>query len=424
MRPTRTVAVEPDATPPARHAARIRFIHNYFHPDVSSVSQLISDVAFHLAAEGNEVSVIASSNRYEASGRGSLSSRETVGGVAVRRVWASSLGKGSYLSRLSDQLFFCVGATSAALFAPRADTVVLLTNPPLFATLGLLLKRIRGERFIYVVMDLYPDVAVRSRLFAESSWLNRMLRKLTEVTLRGADRVVVLGDCMREEVLRYGTDAERIAVIRNWVDERTLQPARDKANPFRQRHGLQDKFVVMYSGNMGVAHRFDDLLEVALRLRERPDLVFVFVGGGARREEITRFREVNRLENLLLLPYQDQADLSHSLSAGDVHFVSLRAGFEGLVVPSKVYGTMAAGRPTIYQGAADGEVARMITAHGIGKVVEEENADALESAILRLYGDRALARRMGDRARTVLCDGYSREQAMKSYVALLCESAG
>jgi glycosyltransferase involved in cell wall biosynthesis len=175
----------------------------------------------------------------------------------------------------------------------------------------------------------------------------------------------------------------------------------------------------MYSGNMGVAHHFDDILEVARRRRDDPRLVFAFIGDGMRRTEVEAFRERHRLENICLLPYQSADRLALSLGAGDVHFVSLREGFEGLVVPSKSYGIMAAARPILYQGGRSGEIAKMILEHGIGEVVAEGDADALERVIATLSDDPIRTARLGCRAREVLQRHYSRDAALDHYRRVL-----
>jgi glycosyltransferase involved in cell wall biosynthesis len=397
----------------------IRFIHNYFHPDVSSVSQVITEIARDLSAHGCDVSVIASRNWYTGGRPERLVAREEIDGIRVRRIWGPSLGKRALTGRLMDLASFVTGAALAAFVSRRVDTVVLLTNPPMFAALGLLLRRLRGERFVYVVMDLYPDIATESGFLREGSLSARCMRWLTRRTLRGADRVVVLGSCMEERVLSYGAPRERVDVIRNWADDEAIRPVAAEGNPFRAEQRWEGKFVVMYSGNMGVAHRFDDILEVARRLRDDPSLIFAFIGDGVRRKEIEEARERHGLENVCLLPYQSADRLALSLGAGDVHFVSLREGFEGTVVPSKTYGIMAAARPILYQGGRSGEIARMILDHGIGEVVPERDVDALERVIAALRHDPERTKRLGCRAREVLQRDYSRNAALARYRCVL-----
>jgi glycosyltransferase involved in cell wall biosynthesis len=250
------------------------------------------------------------------------------------------------------------------------------------------------------------------------------MASITRMTLKEADRVVVLGECMRQAVIAYGAAQEKTTVIHNWVNEKVIRPLSPNENEFRKAHGFDGQFVVMYSGNMGIAHRFGDILEVARQLHGRFDIRFVFIGDGVRRKEIADFRSRHDLGNILILPYQDRSRLTESIGAGDVHFVSLREGFEGLVVPSKTYGIMAAGRPILYQGNAHGEIARMIIEKGFGEVVPEGEVNLLEMAILRLYNDRALADLLGKRARAALEEEYSMQRAMDAYEGIFKNAGG
>jgi glycosyltransferase involved in cell wall biosynthesis len=310
---------------------------------------------------------------------------------------------------------FCLLASVRALYSSRADVVVLLTNPPFFSAIGSLLKRFRGERFVYVLMDIYPDVAIRGGVLREGSLAERVLRRLARFTLKEADVVVVLGENMKEAALHSGAIPSRVKVIPNWADPDRIFPVPAVGNRLRRSLGLDGKFVVEYSGNMGVSHSFGDLLAVIEEMQVFEDIRFVFIGGGERRPEIDAFVRTKRLENVVLLPYQDDTALPQSLSMGDVHYVSLREGFEGLVFPSKVYGIMAAGRPLIYQGTGGDDVARMVVEGGMGIVVRPGDKDGLREAIFALYRDREGRLRMGENGRRALVEKYSAAKGLDSY---------
>jgi glycosyltransferase involved in cell wall biosynthesis len=398
---------------------KVRIIHQYFHPDLSSTSQVISQVAFYLAERGEEISVLCSRNRYDGSQRGVLAPREVIDGVAVRRCWGPSLPRRFPVARVLNMISFCVSAAIRALVAPRVDAVVLMTDPPLFSVVGSLLKRLRGERFVYVLMDVYPQVAVQAGVLKDRSPAERVFRRVARTTLREADAVVVLGEDMKEEAIRSGASPDKVIIIRNWSDPERIFPFPGEKNRFRRELGLEGKFVIEYSGNLGVSHYFEDLLSVAEELRDHEDIRLLFVGNGVRLSEVKEFVAQRQLENVAFLPYQDFSVLAESLSAGDVHFVSLRSGFEGLVVPSKVYGIMASGKPVIYQGERSGEVARMVEREGIGFVIPPGDRDGLRDRILLLYRDRAARERMGEAARQALLEKYSVASGLVRYRRVL-----
>ncbi len=395
---------------------RFRILHTFFYPDKSAVSQILTDLAFHLSQAGHRVDVISSRGDYE--GGSTLPPRESVNGVSIRRIWSPSLGKKSALARIADLGSYAIGSTMRALFARRADCVIVLTNPPMYAFVGMLLRLIRRESYIYVVMDLYPDIAVQAGMLARRSPLRYLAAWLTRLTLKFARSVVVLGECMAGAVEKYGVPREKIEIIRNWGDD-GVQPLEPQENPLRAELGYRDEFVVMYSGNMGIGHRFDDILQVALELRDNKNIRFLFVGGGVRRGTIEKFRQEHQLDNIIVRSYFPREQLACSLPVGDAHFVSLREGFEGLIVPSKPYGVMAAGRPIIYQGSANGEIARMLTQQGGGQVVAEGDHAGLKDLIVRWAANRAEAQEVGRHGREIFDRLYTRQIGLKRYTQVL-----
>jgi glycosyltransferase involved in cell wall biosynthesis len=268
-------------------------------------------------------------------------------------------------------------------------------------------------------MDIYPDVAIQAGLLGERSLLASILSALARFALGKASAVIVIGRCMVERASEMGVPADSIHLIPNWVNENHVFPVSHPDNSLRHELGLQGAFVVLYSGNLGVSHSFDDVLEVARRCRGMRDLRFVFVGDGTRRAEVERTQMRDRLDNVILLPYQPSERLAESMSLGDVHFITLRERFEGLVVPSKAYAALAAGRPSIYQGNAAGEVARMIVEEQVGLVVSQGDPDGLERAVLHYYDNPDLVAVQGERALALAKSEYSCRHALERYAGLL-----
>lgn len=372
-----------------------------------------------MASGGDDVSVLCSRNRYDGGTGNRLPFRERIDGVEIRRCWGPNCGKRSLPGRVLDMSSFCISAFGRLLTAARVDTVLFLTNPPLIGFLGAWRRRLRKERFVYVLMDVYPDVAIRGGILRENGWVARALRRLARIPLEAADAVVVLGEDMKDVVIRQGAPAEKVTIIRNWADPAKVFPVPPDRNPLRAKWGLAGKFVVEYSGNFGISHDFADLLSAAEALRTDDGIRFLLIGDGVRRSEVEEFVTARKLPNVLLLPYQDASSLAWSLSAGDIHYVSLRKGFEGLVVPSKAYGAMAAGRPIVYQGAETGEIARMVDRERIGFVVPPADRKSLLDRIVELYRNPETRRRQGERARRALEERYSAEIGLALYRKVL-----
>jgi glycosyltransferase involved in cell wall biosynthesis len=245
-----------------------------------------------------------------------------------------------------------------------------------------------------------------------------MASRLDRLCLSGADAVVALGRCMRDRLLAKGVEAERIRVIGVWSDEEEIDAERGE-NPFRSRWEIGDRTLVMYSGNFGLGHDVETFLAAAERLRGDDRVRFAFVGGGKRKREVDDFVRERGLRNCIVEGHQPRELLGALLTAADLHLVTIRTGVEGIMVPSKFYGILAANRPAILVGAAEGEIARTIVEEHCGEIVAVSEVEALVAAILRRVEDPALGKAEGDRGRAALVDRFSRRHRCAAWRRLL-----
>jgi colanic acid biosynthesis glycosyl transferase WcaI len=397
---------------------RIRIFNTY-----EPVTSFYRDLLPVLAERGADIEVIISRAEYRP-GRGELHATLTHSGITVTRLPVLFPGYQGRLRKILIMLSYLIAAAAYSLSRPRVDLNLFLSQPPLFSLWGYVLKAIRRQAYCCLVMDLYPDLALKDGLLGKAHRLAAFLKSISRFALKRADRVIVIGRCMAAHLREAGVRDERLRVITNWAHEREIFPIPRTANRMCQEFGIREKdFIVLYSGNIGVTHFFDDFVEAVRRLRDVEDLRFIVIGDGSRRQQLERAKHQLALDNLLLLPFQPAPRLAESLSLADVHFISLRPGFEGLVVPSKAYGAMAVGRPIVYQGSDCGEIARMIMEENIGAVVPVNDPDGLTGTILKYYEDRALGREQGERARELSLDRFSRENALAKYKSALLELA-
>ncbi len=400
---------------------RVLLLNQYYAPDEAATAQLLGDVGEALSRSGHEVRVICSSRSYADPTR-RYPRRERLRGVDVRRVSTTGFGRSSRLGRSVDYATFLLGAVLEALSGKRPHVVLALSTPPLVAAVGLGVARIRGARLLYWVMDVYPDLAFELGAIRPGSAAARILRALTRRTLRHADRTVAL-DVAMERRLR-GMGAERVVVIPNWADERSVVPRSTSGHRLRSEWGWDGKFVVLYSGNMGLAHEFDTVLAAAGALRSEPGVLFAFVGGGPRRGEVERRAAELGLANVEFRSYVPREVLGESLTAGDVHLVTLRARMSGLLVPSKIYGILAAGRPTIYVGPPEGEIAEILASGDCGTRVANGDAAGLARAVRAYLGDPGRRADEGARARSRFETCYTRSHAEAAFLRVVGELAG
>lgn len=413
---------------------RILIINQPFWPDVVATAQHMADWAEHLASQGHTVTVIASRSVY-GKGGAVLPKRDTYKGVTIYRVGSNLFTKGRILTRLVDFGLFHVRALLRALTLPRQEVVVCLTTPPMVGMVGRLLKLFRGSRYVQYEMDLYPDVAIALGVMKPRGMAARVFDRIHRYLLKKADRIIVLGRCMQARLAAKGVPAGKMVQVTPWADPEEIIPVPRAQNGFRQEQGLGEKFVVMYSGNLGLGHDIETVCRAMKRLHAEGDrsVAFAFIGGGRRVEEVRRFVEMQGegMPMPLVLPYQPREKLSETLSAADLHLITQGVGTSGIIVPSKYYGILAAGRPSLYIGPFDTEVALSIGENGFGSLVEVGDVDGVIDAI-RLWQRRLLAGDAGERgggegaafearSREVLRARYSR-QACTATLSRMLES--
>jgi colanic acid biosynthesis glycosyl transferase WcaI len=399
---------------------RIIFINRFFYPDLSATSQMLTDLAFYLATREFEIHVITSAQAYDDPTR-AFPPFEVVQGVEIRRIATSRFGRARLFGRLLDYATFYIGAAWELFRVARSgDIVVAKTDPPMISVVAAIVARWRGAALVNWIQDLFPEVAealdvVKNRMFGA------VLRGLRNNSLNVAWCNVVIGTGMAERLLQEGIPKDRIRVIHNWSDGEEIRPIDRPENALLAQWGLEGKFVVGYSGNMGRAHEFTTLLEAAERLSANPDIVFLLIGDGAQRASIVCFAEQRGLKNIVLKPYQPRELLKLSLGVPHVHVVSLIPSLEGLIVPSKFYGIAAAGRPTLCVGDQAGEIPRLIEAHACGWTVAPGHASVLADRILELTGNREMVDAAGRNARRAFEMNFDQRIAMQQWHSLIHE---
>lgn len=400
------------------------FINQHYWPDVASTGQHLTDLAEHLANDGFDVEVLCASGRY-LSGRLDVPEKETHKGVRIHRVKTTSLGRGSNVGRIFDYASFYTQVLGLLLFGRRVDLVVVLTTPPLLGFACATIGKLRRRRYAIWSMDLHPDAEEALGMLKSGSLLARLLHGLNGFGYRKAELIVDLGPVMKQRLLNKKVAADRLRTIPVWNKADEVFPVEPEENPLRTELGLSDKFVVMYSGNAGLAHRFDEVFEVMRRLNGHPDIFFLFVGSGPRRAEIEAFIRANNIGNARYLDYFSRDKLAYSLSIGDVHLLTLRNDMGGIAAPGKLYGIMAAGRPVVVVGPRQSEPALTTIDEQVGVVVDtttsmgNEAADRLEVELLSLYGNPIERHRLGAHARRAFLASYEQAVVCKFWSQLL-----
>ena len=394
--------------PRSRAPQTLLVLSQTFVPDPASVGQHMADVAVEMARRGHRVLVYASARGYE-NPSARYPKRENLKGVEIRRFGFASFGKKTILLRVLGTASFMIQAIWVVLTTRNLGGIFFSTSPPLIGVAALVGKWIRRVPIAYWAMDLNPDQLIAMGKITPTSLPARVLETANRLILRNSALVVALDRFMADRLRKRVPDLDRkMLVAPPWPHDSHLEPLPHDQNPFRQRHGLGNKFVVMYSGNHSPANPLRTLLDAALRLKDDPRITFLFVGGGLGKKEVEAFAQEHRLANVVSLPYQPLADLRYSLSAADVHVVSLGEDMVGIVHPCKIYGAMTVGRPILFFGPRPSHVADILDDNPIGRQIEHGNVDAAVDAIEQFAAapPAALAD-MGSTAQRVLTERFT-----------------
>ncbi len=391
----------------------------YFLPDFGSAPVLMNELAGHLAARGEKVEVVTTIPRKRPPDLdGLLYSRREQDGFTVKRFWTNATPHP--IGRLMAWNIYTAG-TLANLAGIRRGDVMFLRTPPLqLGWTGFWAKALRGATILLNVQDIHPDLSIESGILTNPAAI--ALAKSIERWVYGiSDRIVVISEGFRRNLLAKGVPASKLEVIPNWVDTDFLKPVA-KDNPVARRLGLDDRFVLMYSGTVSISSNvaLERVLDAAARLRKTaPDVVFAIVGEGLKKDSLEAKARGMGLDNVRFIPFQPYADLAALFSSADVLMVPLDAEKSQLSVPSKLFNSMAAGRPILALAPPDSEVAAIVGTTGAGVVLPPGDVEGIAAAVLRLRGDAAGRDRMGAAARGHVQANYSKTVVMAAYERVL-----
>ena len=370
---------------------RILLLNQFFWPDSAATSQLLTDLARGLSARGHEVYSISAEGGY------ALEDVSDPPPVKMHRVSATRFARGR-LGRVLSYGSFFASCLLHGLTARRPDLVITLTTPPLLSLIGSAIQFCRRSKHFIWEMDVYPDVAVDLQYFKAGGLLDRVTGLLADFSRRRSDGILALGPCMRDRLVTRGIPAAKIHIAENWADGSLIQPL--------PRNPGDERLTILYSGNLGLAHDVDTIFSAMKELKNDHRFRFVFAGGGPLRRELEQSCRFEAIPSAEFKPYSPKVSLGESLGAGDIGLVTQRTACLGSVVPSKVYGLLAAGRPILYIGPAASTVAGLIERHRCGWQVDCGNSMGLAELLQSLAAGRQRVEVAGQKARAAFLEHY------------------
>lgn len=405
------------------HKTSALFLSHYFWPEEMATSEMLSGIAFSLSRIGISVSGLAGHPAY----RGNmerLPSNVEHGGVHIRRVWSTQFDKNNVLGRVLNTSTFTISSLISCLFITRPNVMISVTNPPLLPWVSWVMHTIRGIPYVLIIHDVYPDVAVALNRIPKNSIIEKTWKFLNRLSYTKATRIVVLGECMAD-VLRKELSFEqhsKVVVIPNWADGQMIQPMQRKDHPLLKEWGVANKFVIQYSGNIGLFHEIETIINAAEQLKHINDIHFVFIGDGGQLPWLNRQVKERELDNVTLMPFQPKERLPLTLTACDAALVTLKDEVTGLCIPSKLYGVLAAGKPVLCVANPASESSQMVKLHSCGITVLPGDSKSLAEAIRCLKETNEDCQRYGKAARNAYENNYTLDIIASKYADMLNEA--
>jgi glycosyltransferase involved in cell wall biosynthesis len=394
----------------------ILLFNEYYPPDTSATAKMAAQVAETLA-QTHQVTVLAGRPSYDPDEYYPFSflRREIRNRVTVERVGSTTYPRHQMRRRVSNYLSYLALAVPRALFI-RPDVVLAMTDPPVAGIAGAFIGRLLDRPFVYNIRDLYPDMAIGGDIVRPNSWV-ALWERLHRRALRQAARVIVLGDDMRNRILSKGVAPGHVVVVRDGAAIAASMP--EPGDPIVQEIRCGFPFVALHAGNLGFYGAWGTLLKAA-EILGNENTGLVFIGDGANRVQLQA--SVNGSSNVRFLPFRPVEQVSHVMLAGDLHIVTIRRGLEGVVVPSKLYSILAAGRPVLAVAAPESDAARIVCESGCGIAVDPDDPAAVAGAIREMRNDPARLAEMGRRARGA-AEKYARVNELQKFAGIIEEAA-
>jgi len=400
----------------------IIILTQYFYPDVASTGQLLSELSKGLSEKNVNVEVITAAPSY--SYKIPALKKENYFNVNIKRIWSIRLSKNNRFGQIVNSTTFFTNALLKLIFRKNLSNLLLVSNPPFLPFLGYIMQKFKGIKFIYLVHDVFPEKAVKLDYLKEDSIFIKLWKYMDRKLLISASKIVVLSESMKLVMERkFDTmkvsGKHKIVMIHNWADEEFIKPSETKAETFRKKYNLQDKFLIQYSGNLGASYDLEKILEVAKSFKNE-NYCFLLIGDGVKKNKLMKMKNDYKLTKVLFLPYLEKSMLPYSLVSPDISVITYEEKLEGLLMPSKLYTILASGTPVIVLCKKGSEVDKIITEAECGFTVND-NIKEFEEKISFLANNKEIRDKFGKNARAFFEKNYTLRKSVDEYYSIIKE---
>lgn len=396
----------------------IIFFTQLYYPDMTTTAIIMADLAEDLASYGLDVGVVCAQATYLINEQSPKT--EAHNGVGIKRVWTFLFNKNKNIGRILNSTSCFLSMFPKLFYGNRDDLLVFNTNPALLPLLGLFTNKIRKQKYVILIHDLWPELPAQVGMISRNGLIYRLIDFVNILALRNASGIVVLSETMKHVILRKVPEKRgKVHVLPNWADRNRIYPVPKENNEILKKTGLKDKKIVMYSGNIGRYQPMEVMIQAAGKLKRRKDIAFVFAGDGGKKKEIERMAVSMNLDNVTFLPFQSLDRLAESLSMANLSLVGIYPENEGVIMPSKLYGLLAIGKPIICVSDPESEVVGILRAADAGVDSSIDDSEELARKIEEVLDNETRAVEMGENGRRYFLEHFERKKITRKWRDLL-----
>lgn len=392
---------------------KLVLVSEFFYPYKTSTQKILTELAEDFVEYGLEVDVLTTKNAYREE-KQELKKYEVYKGINIKRIFSTEGNRDSKVGRLLNYITFTSSVFFNLLFKKDYDKILFVSNPPLVPYIGYLIKKIRKKDYVYLVHDIYPDVAEKLGVIQKGSFISKVMNYMNSKIYKNAQKIIALGKDMKQVIVNKGISPDKIEIVTNWADSK-VNFEKEVSREFYEKYNLADKFNILYTGNISRVHAIDTIIDVARKLNDSKEIQFTFVGDGNRKEYIYELKEKEGLDNIQLGNYMFGEEYNNLLNCADLFISTLQEGIEGLGVPSKTYTYMSVAKPLIAIMSKESEIGSMVSQFNLGKQFDGNQVNEISEFILELKNDKELYSSICDNVRSKFISEYERKKVTKKF---------
>ncbi|WP_195964493.1 glycosyltransferase family 4 protein [Clostridium cuniculi] len=392
---------------------KLVLVSEFFYPYKTSTQKILTELAEDFVEYGLEVDVLTTKNAYREE-KQKLKKYEIYKGINIKRIFSTEGNRDSKIGRFLSYITFTSSVFFNLLFKKDYDKILFVSNPPLVPYVGYLIKKIRKKDYVYLVHDIYPDVAEKIGVIKKGSIVSKVMNYMNGKIYKNAEKIIALGKDMKQVIINKGITPDKIEIVTNWADSK-VNFEKEVSRDVYEKYNLLDKFNILYTGNISRVHAIDTIIDVARKLRDNKEIQFTFVGDGNRKEYIAKLKEKEGLDNIQLGNYMFGEEYNNLLNCSDLFISTLQEGIEGLGVPSKTYTYMSVAKPLIAIMSKESEIGSMVSQFNLGKQFDGNQVNEIAEFILELKNDKELYSNICDNVRSKFINECERKKVTKKF---------